>query len=230
MRAATDIELCVEGSGTQTLMMTARDNRGGEVLRHVRGGHHDHTERNRAAYGSPPSERQNQWLLAATTPPRLGLRAYDRTRARRRCRAAVAGAFVAVEFVVDPALVYKLWVRLKADGNSWANDSVWVQFAGAANAAGKPSLSRGDNLGPRRQSRGMPQLRRRRVGLGRRRLGRGQSQRRAAPLSEGGTQQISIQPREDGVSIDQIILSAERYLTTRPGKAKNDTTIVPKTQ
>jgi hypothetical protein len=31
------------------------------------------------------------------------------------------------------------------------------------------------------------------------------------------------------VSIDQIVLSAEKYLTTRPGLAKNDRTILPAT-
>jgi hypothetical protein len=35
-----------------------------------------------------------------------------------------------------------------------------------------------------------------------------------------------IQTREDGVSIDQVVLSSEKYLTTRPGKSKNDTTIL----
>jgi hypothetical protein len=39
-----------------------------------------------------------------------------------------------------------------------------------------------------------------------------------------------IQTREDGVSIDQVVLSAEKYLTRRPGTAKNDTTILPGTQ
>jgi hypothetical protein len=34
--------------------------------------------------------------------------------------------------------------------------------------------------------------------------------------------------REDGISIDQIVLSAGTYLNTAPGGAKNDTTIVPK--
>jgi hypothetical protein len=43
----------------------------------------------------------------------------------------------------------------------------------------------------------------------------------------GGYQQIFIQIREDGFSFDQIVLSAEKYRTTRPGAAKNDTTIVP---
>jgi hypothetical protein len=30
------------------------------------------------------------------------------------------------------------------------------------------------------------------------------------------------------MAIDQIVLSAGRYLTTSPGAAKNDTTIVPR--
>ena len=42
-------------------------------------------------------------------------------------------------------------------------------------------------------------------------------------------QHIVIQTREDGVSIDQVVLSAEKYLTTRPGTAKNDKTILPAT-
>jgi hypothetical protein len=43
-----------------------------------------------------------------------------------------------------------------------------------------------------------------------------------------GGSMLRLQTREDGVSIDQIVLSAEKYLTTRPGTVKNDTTIVPK--
>jgi hypothetical protein len=30
--------------------------------------------------------------------------------------------------------------------------------------------------------------------------------------------------REDGVSVDQIVLSSEKYKSARPGTAKNDTT------
>jgi hypothetical protein len=45
----------------------------------------------------------------------------------------------------------------------------------------------------------------------------------------GGYQRIRIQTREDGVSIDQLVLSAEKYRTARPGAVKNDATIVPAT-
>ena len=42
-----------------------------------------------------------------------------------------------------------------------------------------------------------------------------------------GNQTLRIQTREDGLSLDQIVLSAERYLTAAPGKTRNDNTIVP---
>jgi hypothetical protein len=50
----------------------------------------------------------------------------------------------------------------------------------------------------------------------------------AAPLvfETSGLQTLRLLPREDGISIDQIVLSSERYLTTAPGSLKGDTTIV----
>jgi hypothetical protein len=39
----------------------------------------------------------------------------------------------------------------------------------------------------------------------------------------------STQTREDGVSIGHVVLSAEKYLTTRPDTAKNDRPILPAT-
>ena len=42
-----------------------------------------------------------------------------------------------------------------------------------------------------------------------------------------GTQRIRIQVREDGVSIDQIVISPSTYLTSAPGALKNDGTILP---
>jgi hypothetical protein len=40
---------------------------------------------------------------------------------------------------------------------------------------------------------------------------------------------IRVQTREDGVMIDQIVLSANKYKTTRPGGVKNDATILSQT-
>jgi hypothetical protein len=46
---------------------------------------------------------------------------------------------------------------------------------------------------------------------------------------QGGLQTIRVQTREDGVSLDQIVLSARKYKTTRPGAVKNDATMLPMT-
>ena len=43
-----------------------------------------------------------------------------------------------------------------------------------------------------------------------------------------GTQKIRIQTREDGFSIDQIVLSPSTYLNVAPGRLKNDATILPR--
>jgi hypothetical protein len=41
-----------------------------------------------------------------------------------------------------------------------------------------------------------------------------------------GPQTIRIQRREDGISIDQIVLSARTWLSTPPGPTKHDATIL----
>ena len=41
-----------------------------------------------------------------------------------------------------------------------------------------------------------------------------------------GPQRLRIQTREDGLSIDQVVLSPDRYLNSSPGALKNDTTIL----
>jgi hypothetical protein len=53
-----------------------------------------------------------------------------------------------------------------------------------------------------------------------------------APIYFGksGPQTLRVQAREDGISIDQIVLSAEKYLTKAPGAVRSDATILPRTQ
>lgn len=46
-------------------------------------------------------------------------------------------------------------------------------------------------------------------------------------FATSGAQTIRVQAREDGFSIDQIVLSAGRFFHTAPGALKNDTTIQP---
>ena len=48
-------------------------------------------------------------------------------------------------------------------------------------------------------------------------------------FANSGTHTLRIQVREDGLSIDQIVLSPNTYLNSSPGLLKNDTTILPRT-
>ncbi|HEY7173208.1 MAG TPA: hypothetical protein VH417_20290 [Vicinamibacterales bacterium] len=45
-------------------------------------------------------------------------------------------------------------------------------------------------------------------------------------FAQSGTHTIRVQRREDGVAIDQIVLSAGRFLHAAPGAVRNDATIV----
>ena len=47
-------------------------------------------------------------------------------------------------------------------------------------------------------------------------------------FSTSGTHTLRLQPREDGLSLDQIVLSPKTYLTVAPGAVVNDTTILAK--
>ena len=46
-------------------------------------------------------------------------------------------------------------------------------------------------------------------------------------FAASGPQTIRIQTREDGLPIDQLVLSPSTYLSSAPGSTKNDTTILP---
>jgi hypothetical protein len=127
-------------------------------------------------------------------------------------------------FIADPTQEYKLWVRLKAENDSWANDSVFVQFTGAKDASGNPLYQIGTtsalavNL---EECSGCGVS-----GWGWEDDGWGAVNVSGVTLRfpDGGPQTIRIQTREDGVSVDTVVLSSEKYRTTRPGAAKNDST------
>ena len=157
-----------------------------------------------------------------------GERGYDRNLGRPKVTIPSANPEnrIMLGFVADPTQTYKLWIRLKADGNHWSNDSVWVQFTGSADANGAPIYRYGTTSGlavnlEECSGCGIS-------GWGWEDDGWGAVDRSGVTLRfpSGGHQSIVIQTREDGVSIDQVVLSSEKYLTTRPGKSKNDGTIL----
>jgi hypothetical protein len=130
-----------------------------------------------------------------------------------------------VEFTFD-ALAntpYRLWVRGRADNDSWSNDSVYIQFSGTVGGSGEPVYRIGSTSAT---SFNLEEASYAGVsGWGWQDNGWGTDV--WGPLvrfASTGRQTIRIQTREDGLRIDQIVLSSATYLTRSPGEAKNDDT------
>jgi hypothetical protein len=140
---------------------------------------------------------------------------------------ASPGTYVELQFSAQAGVGYRLWIRGKAQDDSPLNDSIFVQFNDSVDDQGTAKSRIGTtgseviNLedcfacglsGWGWQDNGWG------VGV----LG---------PLvyfATSGTHTLRIQPREDGLSLDQIVLSAETYATTSPGAVVNDETILAK--
>jgi hypothetical protein len=133
-------------------------------------------------------------------------------------------SYFELSFTAEAGRPYRLWIRGQAEGDSWTNDSVFVQFSGSVNQAGTPAFLIGTaaaTVVSVEEGSGMGLS-----GWGWEDNGYGS----LGPLvyfAASGPQTIRIQQREDGISIDQIVLSSSRYLTVAPGAARNDATVLP---
>ncbi|MFN2531075.1 MAG: endonuclease/exonuclease/phosphatase family protein, partial [Pyrinomonadaceae bacterium] len=126
-------------------------------------------------------------------------------------------------------VAYRLWLRGRADGDYWGNDSVFAQFSGSLNSSGSPEFRIGstDGLVVNLEDCSACGL----SGWGWQDTGWGSGVLGPVVYFQStGTQTLRIQLREDGISIDQIVLSPSLYLYSSPGSLKNDSVILPSTQ
>ncbi len=159
-----------------------------------------------------------------------GARMYNPDAAAAKLTAPLAAPpnYFELTFNADAGRAYRLWIRGKADNNYWGNDSVWIQFDSSVTAAGAQVYRIGTTSGTWAgiedcSGCGLADWGWQDNGYGTGVLG---------PLvyfATTGAHTIRIQQREDGVSLDQIVLSPETYLTTAPGANKLDATILPLT-
>jgi hypothetical protein len=214
--------------GSYTFTVTARDNRGGSATDSIRITIVPTTEI--VLYSIGLYEGTFSRVPDATAAD--GQRAYDQNLGRPKVTVPSASPAnrVIISFFADPTQTYKLWLRMKADGNHWGNDSVWLQFSGATNLQGNPVYRTNTTSG---LAVNLEEC----LGCGISGWGWADDGWGAPNVNgvmlrfpAGGHQSIVIQTREDGVSIDQIVLSSQKYATTSPGRAKNDTTILAVTQ
>lgn len=128
-------------------------------------------------------------------------------------------------FTPESGRAYHLWIRGKAQHDSWANDSAYLQFSGSVTSRGAPiyrigttsaaivNLEEDVNAGV--------------AGWGWQDNGYGTNVLGPSIYFDGTPQRVRVQTREDGFSIDQIVLSPVQYATRAPGAARGDTRIVP---
>ena len=127
---------------------------------------------------------------------------------------AAPNHYVDVTFDAEAGRAYRLWLRGRAKSDLFSNDSVWVQFDNAVTASGAPANRIGTTQATSviiEECTGCGLS-----GWGWTDNGYGD----LGPLmyfASTGRQTMRIQGREDGISIDQIVFSASKYLNAAPG-------------
>lgn len=163
------------------------------------------------------------WVTDATAAG--GMRMWNPDRGAGKLSTALASPYDYFEltFNAEAGRAYRIWVRGKADHNAWTNDSIHAQFSGSVYASGGASYRIGTTNSASVSVEACGGC-----GLS----GWGWEDNGYAGLgtlvyfAKTGAQTVRIQRREDGVSIDQVVLSASKYLTSSPGATKNDSTLL----
>ena len=171
--------------------------------------------------------RAGKWIVEADATAAGGLRVRhpDAGAAKQTTALAQPANYFEMTFNAAAGVPYRLWLRGRADRDYWGNDSVFAQFDRSVDAngtaqfrigtAGAAEINLEDCSGCGLSGWGWQDN-----GWGTGVMG---------PLirfAQTGPQRLRIQTREDGLAIDQIVLSPGRYLNAPPGALKNDNTIL----
>ena len=176
-------------------------------------------------YASQSPVKVGKWSVVAdsTAAGSYRLANTDTGAAKVVTPVASPSSYFEMQFYANAGQAYRLWMRGKAESDSPYNDSVHVQFSGSVTSSGSPIYRIGttssteynleDCMGCGVSGWGWQDN-----GWGT--LGP------AIYFQSSGVQTIRIQEREDGLSLDQIILSPSTYLSSAPGALKNDGVIL----
>jgi hypothetical protein len=178
-------------------------------------------------YASDATTIAGTWSLVPDATAAGGFRMWNPDKSAKKVVAPSADPanYFEIRFQAEAGVAYHLWLRGEADKDKRKNDAVVVQFSRSVDASGVP-VSRIDTASGTEvnladcnachlsgwgwQDNGYG------VGV----MGP------AIYFAQPGEQTIRVQVKQDGFSIDQIVLSAEKFLTVAPGALKNDATIV----
>src|SRR5687767_7033758 len=161
--------------------------------------------------------RGGNWVEAADSTAAEGrvLAHPNRNAAKLTTALASPTHYFELEFDAVAGVPYRLWLHGRAEKDHWANDSVFVQFNAAVTATGVPAYRIGTTSAAwvnleECSGCGVRGWTWQDNGYGRGTLGP------ALYFATTGPQRLRVQTREDGISIDQVLLSPSTYLNGAP--------------
>jgi hypothetical protein len=179
-------------------------------------------------YASDVTTIRGNWTRASASGGAEGqaMRSADNGAASTDAALASPADYFEASFTAAASTPYHVWVRMRATGDSKWNDSAWVQFSDAVDAGGSALYRTGTSSALLANLEGCS-------GCGVSGWGWVDgawwvAQTATVRFSTSGTHTVRVQMREDGVQIDQIVLSPSTYLSSAPGGRSNDSTIVPR--
>jgi endonuclease/exonuclease/phosphatase family metal-dependent hydrolase len=174
---------------------------------------------------SSPSARAGKWTIVSDSTAVGGsaIRHPDGGAAKITTAYASPSNYFELTFNAVAGTPYRLWVHGKADRNYWGNDSVFVQFSGSVSSSGSAKYRIGTTSATEVNLEscsgcGLSGWKWQDNGWGSGVMGP------TIYFASTGTQRMRVQTREDGLSIDQIILSPSTYLNTAPPQTTESTT------
>jgi hypothetical protein len=176
----------------------------------------------------PAAALHGAWKKASVAGAATGIALVnpDANLAKVATPAAAPASYVDVHFIAAAGVPYYVWFRGKAQDDRYTNDSFYMQFSDAVDAIGRQfaTIGTADAVGFVLEE-----------GYDAGDSGWGWNDAdyggAAAPIyfASSGDHVLRLQPREDGIELDQIVISSAAYAGKRPGAVRNDVTPAPAT-
>jgi phosphatidylserine/phosphatidylglycerophosphate/cardiolipin synthase-like enzyme/regulation of enolase protein 1 (concanavalin A-like superfamily) len=176
-------------------------------------------------YAGQAPTRAGRWTVVADATAAGGARIATTDAGVKGVASATPTDYFEMSFEATSGVPYRLWIRGKAQGNSWGNDSVFVQFDNSVTSSSTATYRIGTSAATTVTIEDCSGCGLSAWGWNDNAFGLG-ALGPTIYFASSGTQRIRVLMREDGLSIDQIVLSRGPYLSSAPGATKNDGTIL----
>ena len=172
------------------------------------------------------SRVSGKWTVTADSTAASGLRIATIDAALTGTASGTAPDWFEMTFKAEAGVPYRLWMRGRAQGSKWANDSAYVQFSDSVSSAGAPTYRIGTTDRTIVTIEDCSGCGLSGWGWNDNASGTAGSLGPLIYFANSGDHTIRVLMREDGLSLDQIVLSRSAYLSAAPGATKDDGTIL----